>query len=52
MGALFESQDLQSGFLPAGLRGSTHPGGVAADYDQSFFGHADLLESFFKHRIS
>lgn len=39
MRALFKSKDLKGGFLTAGLRGSTHPGGVAADYDQSFFGH-------------
>jgi hypothetical protein len=39
MRALFKSKNLELGFLAPGLRSGAHPGSVAADYDQSFFGH-------------
>jgi len=39
MGALFKGEDLEPWFLAARLRSGAHPGGVAADDDQSFFGH-------------
>jgi hypothetical protein len=39
MRALFKGKDLERRLLTAGLRRRTHPGGIAADYNQSFFGH-------------
>jgi hypothetical protein len=39
MGALFKGKDLERRLLTAGLRRRTHPGGIAADNNQSFFGH-------------
>jgi hypothetical protein len=39
MRALFKGKDFERRFLTAGLRSSAHSCCVAADYDESFFGH-------------
>jgi hypothetical protein len=39
MRALLKGKDLERRLLTAGLRRRAHPGGIAADYNQSFFGH-------------
>jgi hypothetical protein len=39
MRTLFEGKNLERRLLTAGLGRRTHPGGIAADYNQSFLGH-------------